>query len=81
MLKIDGVDIDTVTKQLTTLISHENESWVLAMLPGYLQSPGYLYGLGTIKNEKQAVFTVQKDGQGERLYGIRAYLWGKCRFY
>jgi len=45
VLKIDGVDINIVIEQLTTLISHENESWVLAMLPNYLQSPIYMYGL------------------------------------
>jgi hypothetical protein len=62
VLKIDGVDIDTIIEQLTTIISHENESWVLAMLPNYLQSPVFLYGLGIVKNETEAVFTVEKDG-------------------
>ncbi|WP_313130912.1 hypothetical protein [Anaerocolumna sp.] len=63
ILKIDGVDIDSVIEQLTTLISHENESWVLAMLPNYLQAPVYMYGLGIVQNENEAVFTVQKDGE------------------
>ena len=60
VLKIDGVPIEIVVDQLTTLISHENESWVLAMLPNYLQSPVFLYGLDIIKNETEAVFTVEK---------------------
>ncbi|MDU6266294.1 MAG: hypothetical protein E6600_17500 [Anaerocolumna aminovalerica] len=63
VLKIDGVDINIVIEQLTTLISHENESWVLAMLPNYLQSPIYMYGLGILQNENEAVFTVEKDGE------------------
>jgi hypothetical protein len=63
ILKIDGIDIDIVTEQLTSLIPHENKSWVLAMLPGYLQSPVYLFGLGIVQNESEAVFTVQKDGE------------------
>lgn len=78
ILKIDGVDIDIVIEQLKTLISHENESWVLSMLPGYLQSPVYMYGLGIVQNENEAVFTVQKDGEVEDFtvstleYGISA---------
>jgi hypothetical protein len=52
-----------VIEQLTSLISHENESWVLAMLPNFLQAPVYMYGLGIIQNESEAVFTVQKDGE------------------
>ncbi len=63
ILKIDGTDINIVIEKLTSLISHENESWVLAMLPNYLQLPVYIYGLGIIQNEKEAVFTVQKDGE------------------
>ncbi|MBE5968502.1 MAG: hypothetical protein E7255_16370 [Lachnospiraceae bacterium] len=61
VLKINSIDINIVIDKLTSLISHENESWVLAMLPSYLQSPVYMYGLGIIENEKEAVFTVQKD--------------------
>lgn len=63
VLKIDGTDIDLVMEQLTTLISHENESWISAMLPDYLQSPVYLYGLGILQKEEGAVFTVEKDGE------------------
>jgi hypothetical protein len=63
VLKIDGVDIDVILERLTSLISHENESWVSAMLPSYLQSPVYMYGLGVIRNENEAVFTVEKDGE------------------
>lgn len=78
VLKIDGVDIDIVIKQLTTLISHENEneSWVLSMLPSYLQSPVYMYGLGIIQNENEAVFTVQKNGEVQD-FTISALEYGK----
>ena len=61
VLKVDGVDIDIIIEKLTTLISHENESWILAMLPSYLQSPVYMYSLGIVQNENNAVFTVQKN--------------------
>lgn len=76
VLKIDGIDIDIVIEQLTSLISHENESWVLAMLPGYLQSPVYMYGLGIIKNENEAVFTVRKDGEVQD-FTVSAFKYGK----
>jgi len=49
ILKIDGVDIDIVIEQFTTLIFHENESWVLGMLPKYIQSPVFMYGLGIVQ--------------------------------
>ncbi len=63
VLKINGVDIDHVIEQLRALISHENESWVLAILPNYLQAPVYMYGLGILQDETETVFTVQKDGE------------------
>ena len=63
VIKIDGIDIDEITGKLKTLISHENENWVLARLPDYLQSPVYMYGLGIIKDENKAVFTVEKQGK------------------
>lgn len=76
ILKIDGVDIDIVMKQLSSLISHENESWVLAMLPSYLQSPVYMYGLGIVHNENEAVFTVHKDGEVQD-FTVSALEYGK----
>lgn len=76
ILKIDGVDIDIVIEQLTTLISHENESWVLAVLPAYLKSPVFMYGLGIAQNENEAVFTVKKDGK-EQDFTVSAYEYGK----
>ena len=76
VVKIDGVDIDTVVQQLTTLISHENESWVSARLPDYLKAPIYLYGLGIVQDEKQAVFTVRKDGE-EKEYTVSALSSGE----
>lgn len=63
VLKIDGIDIDTIIKRLTSLVSHENRGWLLAMLPNYLQAPVYMYGLGILQSEDQAVFTVEKAGE------------------
>lgn len=76
VLKIDGMDIKIVIEQLTSLISHENDSWVLAMLPNYLQSPVYMHGLGIVQNESEAIFTVQKNGE-EQDITVSALEYGK----
>lgn len=76
VLGINGVAIDSVIEQLTSLISHENESWVMTMLPQYLQSPVYLYGLGVVPNENEAVFTVKKEGV-EKEFTVTSLEYGK----
>ena len=76
VLKINGTDIHSVLEQLTSLISYENESWVYAMLPNYLQSPVYMYGLGIVQDEQQAVFTVQK-GKEMKDYTVTALDYGE----
>jgi len=78
--KIDGVAIEDIMTQLTTLISHENESWVFAMLPDYLGAPVFLYGLGIVKNETEAVFTVEKDGK-EMDFTVTALEYGESTDY
>ena len=81
LLKIDGTDIDLVLEQLIPLISHENESWVLASLPNYLQAPVFLYGLGIIKNEEEAVFTVQKEDGIVQDFTVIALEYGESANY
>lgn len=76
VLNIDGVAIDQVMEQLSTIISHENESWVLAMLPNYLQAPVFLNGLGIVANEMEAVFTVQNGGETKD-YTVSALAYGE----
>jgi hypothetical protein len=65
VIKINGIDIEKITKDLSALISHENESWLKAMLPQYLESPVYMYGLGIIPNEEETLFTIEKEGKLE----------------
>jgi len=76
IIKIDGIDINSVVEQLTSIISHENERWILTMIPIYLQSPVYMYGLGIIHNENEAVFTIQKDGKVQD-FTVSALMYGK----
>lgn len=62
--KINNVDINVVTEQLKTLISHENEFWVKERLPDYLSAPVFMYGLGIISNKDKTVFEFEKvDGE------------------
>jgi hypothetical protein len=42
---IDGMDIGTVITKMSTMISHENNSYLKAMLPKYLPAIEFLYGL------------------------------------
>jgi hypothetical protein len=42
---IDGMDIGTVIAKMSTMISHENNSYLKAMLPKYLPAIEFLYGL------------------------------------
>jgi hypothetical protein len=80
VIKINSVGIDEVTEQLRTLVSHENESWVLAMLPNYLQAPVYMYGLGILENEEETVFTIRKDGK-EQKFTVPTLEYGESTEY
>lgn len=48
----------------------------MAMLPSYLQAPIYMYSLGIVQKENEAVFTVQKDGE-VRDYTVPALEYGE----
>ncbi len=63
VMKINGMDSKVVMEKLTQLIPYENESWVKSMLPDFISSPVYLYGLGLISDESATVFTVEKEGE------------------
>ena len=62
VLEINGIAIGEVILQLAGLIPHENENWLMAVLPQYIQKPLFLFGLGLIPDENSTVFTVEKDG-------------------
>lgn len=63
IVKINGVDMEQVIDQLSSLIPHENDSWLMAMIPSYLLIPNYMYNLGIIAYEHEAVFTIDKAGE------------------
>jgi len=57
--KINGLDINIITEELKTLISHENEYWVKSYLPNYLSVPVFMYGLGIIPDEDKTTFELE----------------------
>lgn len=59
--EVNGMPIDAVLSRLSTIISHENESWLQNAFPGYLASPVYLFGLDIVPDEKGATFTLEAD--------------------
>lgn len=75
VVKIGDTDIDEVIEQLTTLIPHENDSWLSVMLPRYLKVPTYLYGLGIIDSRGHTVFTVEKNGEA-KAFDVESVLRG-----
>ena len=63
VLLINGIGIEDIIWQLTSLIPHENENWLTAILPEFIQKPIFMYGLGLIPDESRTLFTIEKDGE------------------
>ena len=59
---VNGIPAAEVLSLLSTIISHENESWLQNALAKYLASPVYLVGLGIVSDEESATFTIESDG-------------------
>ena len=62
LIKINGIDIHDITKQLKTLIPHENDYYALRLLPRYICTPMYLLGMDLIPNYDDTIFTVESNG-------------------
>ncbi len=64
VVEINGMDINYVTEQFRTLVSHENDSHVNATFPKLLTFPMYMYGLGIASDyEKISVSFEKSDGK------------------
>lgn len=62
---IDGMDIETVIAKMSMMISHENHSYLKAMLPKYLPAIEYLYGLQIAHSVNGLTFTYENEsGKG-----------------
>lgn len=58
---IDGVDIETVIEKMSTMISHENQSYLKSLLPKYLPAIEYLYGLQIARTVSGLTFTYETE--------------------
>ncbi len=59
LIAIEGIPIADVTAQLATLIPHENEAWLHAQLPNFLNRADVLRGLGIVQTAEAAEFTFE----------------------
>lgn len=58
---INGIQIDNVIKNLSTIIPHENIPFLKSLLPKYLVSAEALYGLGIIDQTDQIKVGLEKS--------------------
>jgi len=61
LIGINGESIATICKRLESVISHENQSFVLAQLPEYLICTDILFGLGIIDDLYHVTIQVETD--------------------
>ncbi len=59
VLKIGDTDIDDAVKKATTLVPHENESWVLSEAQGLLMNCDLMRGLGVLGRRNDDSMTVR----------------------
>lgn len=64
VIAIDNVVIEDVIKKLSRIISHENQSFLMSMLPRYLKAVEILYGLEIMNNCENVVLELEAlDGK------------------
>ncbi|MDP5275977.1 S41 family peptidase [Chengkuizengella axinellae] len=67
LVKLNGIEINHVIKQVSSVISYENEYWLKKKIPSYLLIPEVLYGLGIIEDmNKKTSFSFENE-EGEVL--------------
>ena len=70
---IDGIAIEKVIETLSTMISHENESFLKSLLPKYLPAIEFLYGLKIAHNLNGLIFTFQKEKGNQEEWFVNSY--------
>ena len=58
---IDGMEIEKVIEKLSTIISHENQSYLKSLLPKYLPAIQLLYGLKIARKVNGLTLTFQNE--------------------
>ena len=69
IVSIDGMEMDMVIEKLSTVISHENQSFLMSLLPKYLPNIELLYGLNIAHTVNGVTFTFENEkGELEELF-------------
>ncbi|WP_027624060.1 S41 family peptidase [Clostridium lundense] len=62
LVKINGKNIDEISKEVAEVISHENEAELKSMIPSFITMPDILHGLKIIDSREKTTFTFQDSG-------------------
>lgn len=66
MLKVGGLSIDHVIERLESIVSHENQSFLMSQLPDYLICADLLMGLDIIEDVETVEITVENQKNEQR---------------
>lgn len=70
--RIDGMAIETVIEKMSTMISHENQSYLKSLLPKYLPAIEFLCGLQIADSIRGCIFTYQDENGDEHEWFVKA---------
>lgn len=62
VIAVEEQSIEVVIDALTGILSHENQAFVMSLLPSYLSAAELLYGLEICDSTENIQLTLQKDG-------------------
>lgn len=62
VIAVEDQSIEEVINALTGILSHENQAFVMSLLPSYLAAAELLYGLEICDNTETIQLTLQKSG-------------------
>lgn len=79
IIKIDGTAMETVIEKLSTIISHENQFHLKALLPHYLPAVEFLYGLQIASSLKGLTFTCQNESGEQGEWFVPSYPFYHCQ--
>ncbi len=70
---IDGMEIEKVIEKLSTIISHENQSYLKSLLPKYLPAIELLYGLKIARKVSGLTVTFQNEKGDHEDWFVNSY--------
>lgn len=70
IVAIEGVPIGEITDRLSKIISHENHSFLMSALPGFLVCADILYGIGVLGDVSSVSMTLANENNAPRTVSI-----------